>query len=78
MLKDIDVFKCLSVRGPKTRTFGPNAWRELSEADRLLRLPFAYWGLHNLDRQPFNREAVFALADCDSVYETTLCLVNGG
>jgi hypothetical protein len=77
MLKDIDVFKCLSVRGAKTRTFGPHTWRELSEADRLLRLPFAYRG-DNLNRQPFNREAVFALADCDSVYETTQRLVNGG
>jgi len=44
MFKDIDVFKCLSVRDPKTRTFRPHTWRELSEADRLLRLPFAYWG----------------------------------
>jgi hypothetical protein len=38
---------------------------------------FAYWG-DNLNRQPFDREAVFELADCDSVYETTQCLVNGG
>jgi hypothetical protein len=75
MFKDIDVFKCLSVRGPKTRTFGPHTWRELSEADRLLRYPLLI-GVTAPRPTTLYRDVVFAIADWGRARETTLCLAN--